>query len=141
MTTPTLRDFVAEALRLADENPEAVYESPNEGSSCYYTSGEAGGCCGCLFGQAGTNLGVDMAQFDHESAADVPTVGGVLGTLIALDEVSGTRFQLSLISRELAEAQGYQDRKLPWVRSTPSLKAALATMDERDDAVSTDLDW
>ena len=113
--TITPEQLTAEVLRLADEHPNAYYVGSGDAGECMYTAGRAAGACGCLFGQALGNLGVEysvLAEADkrRDSIRELALALGITGD------------KRSPILSKWETAQEYQDHGLPWLDSVKSLR-------------------
>ena len=116
--TLTLRDLANEVLRLADENPDAVYCPPNDSDACFYVHttglGEAIPDTGCVFGRALQNLGVSTNDLRHRDLS-------IERLLVRLKEFPKVRF-IDDVPNEFADAQIEQDRGTPWGEAVKPLR-------------------
>lgn len=116
----TSKEILDEVVRIADENPDFVYQQiPNElGASCKYVHD---GQPSCLIGRAFWNLGLidaTLEQQEHENTSGAASM--VKYTLH--DKVTSTE-----ADREaLAHIQDYQDNGMAWGFAVESYKESHA---------------
>lgn len=115
----TAEDVAREAIKLAANNPDAVYVG--DGGRCFYTRGQAAGRPGCLFGQALGNLGVEnLDRFDR-----FYVVG--LGIADVLRELGITVSTYD--TARLEDTQSRQDDGHTWSEAVEPLAAMLKGTD------------
>ncbi len=102
----TVRQLIQEVKRLANQNPDFVYQSCN--NTCFYTRSENNNDCGCIFGQAILNLQPDLKEKlqEFDNSTSVPRIHILLKKL---------GMKLSLMQKSwCAAVQSSQDRKCSW---------------------------
>lgn len=128
--TFTAEDVAREAIRLAYEHPDAIYEAAD--GTCRYAGGTAAGRTGCLFGQALRALGVDETTLAERgdqvdpAIEDVPGISQLLGLLGVDAPVTFNGDKYEGIGAALDQTQTFQDNSAPWGRAIRPLVTEVA---------------
>ncbi|AOZ63815.1 hypothetical protein SEA_WEASELS2_237 [Rhodococcus phage Weasels2] len=126
MTKPKVKseDLIAEVIKIAQANPEFVYDS-TWGCSYARLTGEGGSC---LFGKALSNLGVNeptLKEIDAYEATEV-TIGALSDPDSEYDypiDIIGTSEQAAAMQK----AQQAQDNSKPWGKAIEPLLDFLSS--------------
>lgn len=117
---PTVRDVAAEALRLAEADPEFVYVPPIQNSTvCQYVHAGVGSC---LFGQALINVGIRTSWVSTMEGKPVSRLisAAVQEGLLSVEGDEEWAHRASLMRM----AQRHQDQREIWGSTVRSLRQA-----------------